>query len=299
MTNHKSKIVNHKLRVLSIFGTRPEAVKMAPVVQELKRTPGVESFVCVTAQHREMLDQVLTLFEIKPDVDLNLMQADQSLAELSSNIFRDLDPVVVEALESSSMVRVGFAVEVSNSGPLWVWTDADHSVAGGLTTYTPRPFRLNGAPAYGDPARTKVDLTVADADHLVADEVRDPGLYRRRVKVYELLAPDWATPPALFLWMDGAVESVRLEHAAGLAILTLGPRVTPWGLLVPKVATALCQYVATSQCPHVATCARTEGACTANGQLDIFGGFTKLPVAGTRLEFGDHAVTIKASNRTY
>ena len=96
MTNHKSKIVNHKLRVLSIFGTRPEAVKMAPVVQELKRTPGVESFVCVTAQHREMLDQVLTLFEIKPDVDLNLMQADQSLAELSSSIFRDLDPVLVD-----------------------------------------------------------------------------------------------------------------------------------------------------------------------------------------------------------
>ena len=96
MTNHKSKIVNHKLRVLSVFGTRPEAVKMAPVVQELKRTPGVESFVCVTAQHREMLDQVLTLFEIKPDVDLNLMQADQSLAELSSSIFRDLDPVLVD-----------------------------------------------------------------------------------------------------------------------------------------------------------------------------------------------------------
>jgi UDP-N-acetylglucosamine 2-epimerase (non-hydrolysing) len=84
------------LRVLSVFGTRPEAVKMAPVVQELKRTPGVESFVCVTAQHREMLDQVLTLFDIKPDVDLDLMQADQSLAELSASIFRDLDPVLAD-----------------------------------------------------------------------------------------------------------------------------------------------------------------------------------------------------------
>ncbi|MCX6038931.1 MAG: UDP-N-acetylglucosamine 2-epimerase (non-hydrolyzing) [Chloroflexi bacterium] len=85
------------MRILSVFGTRPEAeaVKMAPVVQELKRTPGVESFVCVTAQHREMLDQVLTLFEIKPDVDLDLMRADQSLAELSASIFRELDPVLV------------------------------------------------------------------------------------------------------------------------------------------------------------------------------------------------------------
>jgi UDP-N-acetylglucosamine 2-epimerase (non-hydrolysing) len=82
------------LRILSVFGTRPEAVKMAPVVQELNRTPGVESLVCVTAQHREMLDQVLVLFDIQPDVDLDLMRADQSLAELSVSIFRDLDPVL-------------------------------------------------------------------------------------------------------------------------------------------------------------------------------------------------------------
>jgi UDP-N-acetylglucosamine 2-epimerase (non-hydrolysing) len=84
------------MRILSVFGTRPEAVKMAPVVQELKRMPGVESFVCVTAQHREMLDQVLTLFDIKPDVDLDLMRADQSLAELSARIFQDLDPVLAD-----------------------------------------------------------------------------------------------------------------------------------------------------------------------------------------------------------
>jgi UDP-N-acetylglucosamine 2-epimerase (non-hydrolysing) len=82
------------IRVLSVFGTRPEAVKMAPVVQELKRTPGVEAKVCVTAQHRQMLDQVLGLFAIQPDVDLDLMQEDQSLAELSAAIFTHLDPVL-------------------------------------------------------------------------------------------------------------------------------------------------------------------------------------------------------------
>jgi UDP-N-acetylglucosamine 2-epimerase (non-hydrolysing) len=84
------------LRVLSVFGTRPEAVKMAPVVHELKRTPGVESFVCVTAQHREMLDQVLSLFDIRPDVDLDLMQPDQSLAEMSARIFMELEPVLAD-----------------------------------------------------------------------------------------------------------------------------------------------------------------------------------------------------------
>lgn len=82
------------MRVLSVFGTRPEAVKMAPVVRALKQTPGVESFVCVTAQHRQMLDQVLNLFEISPDYDLDLMRENQSLAELSARIFRDLDPVL-------------------------------------------------------------------------------------------------------------------------------------------------------------------------------------------------------------
>jgi UDP-N-acetylglucosamine 2-epimerase (non-hydrolysing) len=82
------------LRILSIFGTRPEAVKMAPVVLNLERTSGIESFVCVTAQHRQMLDQVLDLFSITPNIDLNLMQTDQSLAQLTAKVFTHLDPVL-------------------------------------------------------------------------------------------------------------------------------------------------------------------------------------------------------------
>jgi UDP-N-acetylglucosamine 2-epimerase (non-hydrolysing) len=82
------------LCVLSIFGTRPEAVKMAPVVQALAHTPGIDARVCVTAQHRQMLDQVLDLFGIVPDVDLDLMQPDQSLPELSAAIFTHLNPVL-------------------------------------------------------------------------------------------------------------------------------------------------------------------------------------------------------------
>lgn len=82
------------LRVLSIFGTRPEAVKMAPVVQTLARTPGVQARVCVTAQHRQMLDQVLDLFGIQPDIDLDLMRPNQGLADLTAAIFTHLDPVL-------------------------------------------------------------------------------------------------------------------------------------------------------------------------------------------------------------
>jgi UDP-N-acetylglucosamine 2-epimerase (non-hydrolysing) len=81
------------LKILSVFGTRPEAVKMAPIVRLLARTAGVESQVVRHRQRRQMLDQVLRLFEIKPDYDLDLMREDQSLAELSASIFSELDPV--------------------------------------------------------------------------------------------------------------------------------------------------------------------------------------------------------------
>ena len=84
------------MKILTIFGTRPEAVKMAPVVRELARTPGVEPSVCVTAQHREMLDQVLSLFGITPDIDLDLMRPGQSLAELTARVFTHLDPIIGE-----------------------------------------------------------------------------------------------------------------------------------------------------------------------------------------------------------
>src|SRR5512139_626560 len=82
------------MKVLSVIGTRPEAVKMAPVIRALSRESGIESRVCITAQHRQMLDQVLELFQIRPDYDLDLMRDDQSLPELSASIFRGLDPVL-------------------------------------------------------------------------------------------------------------------------------------------------------------------------------------------------------------
>lgn len=85
---------NQPLKVLSVFGTRPEAVKMAPVVECLRNTPGVISHICVTAQHREMLDQVLSIFGIEPDYDLNLMRVNQNLAQLTASICLGLDPVL-------------------------------------------------------------------------------------------------------------------------------------------------------------------------------------------------------------
>lgn len=83
------------IRVLSIFGTRPEAVKMAPVIKALQQYPDqIESIVCSTGQHREMLDMVLSLFGIQPDYDLKVMQPDQSLTQLTTNLMQGLDGLV-------------------------------------------------------------------------------------------------------------------------------------------------------------------------------------------------------------
>lgn len=81
-------------KILVAFGTRPEAIKMAPVVRALRLTPGVETIVAVTAQHRQMLDQVLDLFRITPDEDLNVMQPDQTLAGLTSRILQGMSEVI-------------------------------------------------------------------------------------------------------------------------------------------------------------------------------------------------------------
>jgi len=85
------------MRILSIFGTRPEAIKMAPVVKELEKYPGrIRSIVCVTAQHRQMLDQVLSLFDVNPDIDLNLMEENQTPASLTANAITSLTEVITQ-----------------------------------------------------------------------------------------------------------------------------------------------------------------------------------------------------------
>lgn len=85
-----------KIKVVSVFGTRPEAIKMAPVVLELEKREEFESITIVTAQHREMLDQILEYFKIVPDYDLNIMSKNQTLADITTHILNKLDPLLKE-----------------------------------------------------------------------------------------------------------------------------------------------------------------------------------------------------------
>ncbi|CAK7021740.1 MAG: non-hydrolyzing UDP-N-acetylglucosamine 2-epimerase [Bilophila wadsworthia] len=84
------------MKILSVFGTRPEAIKMAPVVKALAEDPSFDAKVCVTAQHRQMLDQVLELFAIQPDFDLDLMKADQTLGDITGNVLHGMEGIFAQ-----------------------------------------------------------------------------------------------------------------------------------------------------------------------------------------------------------
>jgi UDP-N-acetylglucosamine 2-epimerase (non-hydrolysing) len=134
------------MRVLTVFGTRPEAIKMAPLVDALANDRRFEAKVCVTAQHREMLDQVLTLFEITPDYDLNLMKAGQTLNEVTARILLELKPVLQEFKPDVVLVHGDTATTFAASlAAYYEQIDVAHIEAGLRTgnIYSPWPEEGN------------------------------------------------------------------------------------------------------------------------------------------------------------
>lgn len=92
------------MKVLTVFGTRPEAIKMAPLVKKMNKDSRIESILCVTAQHREMLDQVMELFELVPDYDLNIMKPNQTISQITSNVLIGLEEILKK--EKPDMILV-------------------------------------------------------------------------------------------------------------------------------------------------------------------------------------------------
>jgi len=136
-----------KKKVLSVFGTRPEAIKMAPVVKELAKYPDVfDNRVCVTAQHRQMLDQVLDLFEIKPEYDLDIMQPGQSLTDVTCNVLKGLSPVLEEFKPDVVLVHGDTTTTMAASLAAYYQKIAVGHVEAGLRTgniYSPWPEEMN------------------------------------------------------------------------------------------------------------------------------------------------------------
>ncbi len=178
--------MNSMIKVLSVFGTRPEAIKMAPLVRALDSAESIDSKVCVTAQHREMLDQVLELFEIQPEFDLDIMKSGQSLNDVTSRILLGLKPILESFKPDVVLVHGDTATTLSASLAAYYQQIAVGHVEAGLRTqniYSPWPEegnrKLTGALAtlHFTPTRTSVENlkqeNIIDGVHITGNTVVD------------------------------------------------------------------------------------------------------------------------------
>ncbi len=193
-------------KVLVVFGTRPETIKMAPVILELRRRPDVRTIVCVTGQHRDMLDDALKVFGIVPDHDLNIMRPGQTLAGMTSAILSQLTPVIEEVRPSRVLVHgdttTTYAASVAS---FYLGTPVGHVEAGlrtgNMMAPWPEEFNRRSVDMFADllwapterSARTLLDEgspsanvlvtgnTVVDAILLVTDKIRRDDALRARL----------------------------------------------------------------------------------------------------------------------
>ncbi|WP_175856978.1 non-hydrolyzing UDP-N-acetylglucosamine 2-epimerase [Burkholderia anthina] len=166
------------MKILTVFGTRPEAIKMAPLVHALKRKPGVDCRVCVTAQHRQMLDQVLDLFEIKPDYDLNLMKAGQTLQSITCDIVNEITPVLESFRPDYVLVHGDTTTTFASAlASFYLKIKVGHIEAGLRSgdMYSPWPEEGNRK-LTGQLAELHFAPTEASRENLMAERVRDDNI---------------------------------------------------------------------------------------------------------------------------
>ncbi|MDE7334095.1 MAG: UDP-N-acetylglucosamine 2-epimerase (non-hydrolyzing), partial [Lachnospiraceae bacterium] len=135
-----------KIRVLSVFGTRPEAIKMCPLVKELEKLEEIESIVCVTGQHRQMLDQVLEIFSVKPDYDLNLMKERQTLTSITTSVMESLENLLPQIRPDIVLVHGDTTTSASAALAAFYQQIPVGHVEAGLRTYdnySPFPEEMN------------------------------------------------------------------------------------------------------------------------------------------------------------
>ncbi|HCG8610052.1 TPA: UDP-N-acetylglucosamine 2-epimerase (non-hydrolyzing) [Vibrio parahaemolyticus] len=188
-----------KKRILTVFGTRPEAIKMAPLVHALAADERFEAKVCVTAQHREMLDQVLELFEITPDYDLNLMKPGQDLTDVTCGILQGLKPVLAEFKPDYVLVHGDTATTLSTTLAAYYQQIKIGHVEAGLRTgniYSPWPEegnrKLTGALADLHFAPTETSKQNLLAENISEDKIIVTGntVIDALLKVIEKLNSD-------------------------------------------------------------------------------------------------------------
>lgn len=165
----------NKIKVMTVFGTRPEAIKMAPLVHALQKSETMEPIVCVTAQHREMLDQVLDIFDIKPDYDLNIMQPRQTLALITEKSLHGLDEVLEQAQPDIVLVHGDTSTTFAGALAAFYHKVPVGHVEAGLRTYdkySPFPEEMNRK-LVGQIASLHFAPTVRNRDNLAREDIHE------------------------------------------------------------------------------------------------------------------------------
>ncbi|WP_150306253.1 non-hydrolyzing UDP-N-acetylglucosamine 2-epimerase [Pseudomonas saliphila] len=168
-----------KLKTLCIFGTRPEAIKMAPLALNLAADERIDAIVCVTGQHREMLDQVLDLFELKPDYDLNIMKAGQDLTDVTTAILQGLKAVLAETKPDIVLVHGDTATTFAATLAAYYQQIPVGHVEAGLRTgniYSPWPEEANRK-LTGALATLHFAPTSASAQNLIKEGVKRDNIF--------------------------------------------------------------------------------------------------------------------------
>ncbi len=167
------------IKVMTAFGTRPEAIKMAPLIKELEKRDGIQSIVAVTAQHRQMLDQVLELFDIKPDYDLNIMKPKQTLAQITTRALIGLEEVINAAKPDIVLVHGDTTTTFAGAlAAFYCHTMIGH-VEAGLRTYdkySPWPEEMNRR-LTGQMTDLHFSPTVSNKNNLLRENVSEDKIY--------------------------------------------------------------------------------------------------------------------------
>lgn len=199
------------ITILSVVGTRPEAIKMAPVVKELRKYPDqLRSVLCVTGQHREMLDQVLSLFDIQADYDLDLMQTDQTLSQLTAHLLAGLEPIVEQTRPKWILAQGDTTTVLAASLVAYYHKVPFGHVEAGLRTgdrYKPFPEEVNRRVA-----DSLADLLFAPTEHNRQALLRE-GYPDERIIVTGNTVIDalWTVIGNPYDWSAGPLASLPLE----------------------------------------------------------------------------------------
>ena len=223
------------ITVMTVFGTRPEAIKMAPLALELSRRPGLRALCCVTAQHREMLDAVLEIFRLKPDFDLNIMQPRQTLSAITSRCLTGMDPVLEQSRPDLVLVHGDTSTTFAGALSAFYHKIPVGHVEAGLRTgdrWSPYPEEMNRK-MVGAIAELHFCPTAANRDNLARENITQ-GVFLTGNTVIDALK---TTVRAEFCFSTPILN--QLDYRSRKVILVTCHRRENYGAPMDQIMTAL------------------------------------------------------------